>query len=309
MLDRDFVTQLKLDGTFNEASFAREYESAWTGDVESAFFDSSIFDKHRVLNLAEYGRNGRINSKGYYLMGVDVGRHGCTTEVCIFKVTPTPTGAPLKQLVNIYTYEAEHFGLQAIKLKRLFDQYKCKIAVVDGNGLGTGLVDFLVVDQIDPDSDEVLYNWGVYNDEDRKYKNFETPDTIHNALYIMKANAPLNSEMYAYCQSQIRNGKIKFLIDDNMAKAKLMEQAQGKKMSAEKRAEYLLPYVQTNILKDQMMNLIEETEGNNIILKPSNKKIKHDKFSALIYGLYYCKLQEDKGRKRSRNIADFMFFN
>ena len=128
-------------------------------------------------------------------------------------------------------------------------------------------------------------------------------------MYIMKANAQLNTEMYAYCQSQMRNGKIKFLIPDNLAKDKLMQQAQGKKMSPEKRAEYLLPYVQTNILKDQMLNMIEESEGANIILKPANKKIKHDKFSALIYGLYYCKLEEDKGKKRSgRDISDFMMY-
>lgn len=309
LLDRDFVTQLRLDGTFNEAAFDREYESRWTGDIESAFFNSEIFDKHRVLNLAEYKPNGRMSAKGYYLMGVDVGRFGCTTEACIFKVTPAPSGVPLKQLVNIYTFEAEHFGLQAIKLKKLFNQYKCRAAVIDGNGLGAGLVDFLVTDQIDPDTDEVLYNWGVINDEDRKYKKFQTPETIYDAMYIMKANAQLNTEMYAYCQSQMRNGKIKFLIPDNLAKDKLMQQAQGKKMSPEQRASYLLPYVQTNILKDQMLNMIEESEGANIILKPANKKIKHDKFSALIYGLYYCKLEEDKGKKRSgRNISDFMMY-
>lgn len=233
-----------------------------------------------------------------------------TTEVCIFKVTPAVTGTPLKQLVNIYTFEAEHFGVQALKLKKLFLQYGCKIAVVDGNGLGAGLVDFLVTDQIDPDTGEMLFNWGVENDSDRKYKNFETPDTIHNALYIMKANAALNTEMYAYCQTQMQHGKIKFLIDDTVAKNKLMAQAQGKKMSPEQRAEYLKPFVQTNILKEQMANLVEETEGANIILKPNNRKIKYDKVSALIYGLYWCKLQEDKGRKRrSRDLSSMVLFS
>lgn len=310
LLDRDFVTQLKLDGTFNEASFEREYESKWTGDIEKAFFSNEVFDRNRILNLPEYKPNGRANSKSYYLMGVDVGRFGCTTEVCIFKVTPAVTGTPLKQLVNIYTFEAEHFGVQALKLKKLFLQYGCKIAVVDGNGLGAGLVDFLVTDQIDPDTGEMLFNWGVENDSDRKYKNFETPDTIHNALYIMKANAALNTEMYAYCQTQMQHGKIKFLIDDTVAKNKLMAQAQGKKMSPEQRAEYLKPFVQTNILKEQMANLVEETEGANIILKPNNRKIKYDKVSALIYGLYWCKLQEDKGRKRrSRDLSSMVLFS
>lgn len=286
--------------------------SNWGGDIESAFFSYEVFDRNRILNLPEYKPNGRNSSKTYYILGVDVGRFNCTTEICVFKISPAPSGVPLKQLVNIYTIDAEHFGIQALKIKQIFNQYKCRIAVVDGNGLGSGLVDFLVTDQIDPETGETLYNWGVqYKDDDerQKYRKFETPDTIHNAMYIMKATAPLNTEMYSYCQTQLQHGKIKFLIDDSIAKNKLMAQAQGKKMTPEKRAEYLLPYVQTNILREQMANLIEESEGANIILKPANKKIKHDKFSSMIYGLYYCKLEEDKGKKRSsRNISDFMMF-
>ena len=50
LLNKDFVTQLKLDGTFNEASFDREYESKWSGTTDNAFFNGETFDKHRVLN-------------------------------------------------------------------------------------------------------------------------------------------------------------------------------------------------------------------------------------------------------------------
>ena len=128
-------------------------------------------------------------------------------------------------------------------------------------------------------------------------------------MYIMKATAPLNTEMYSYCQTQMQHGKIKFLIDDSIAKNKLLAQAQGQKMSPEKRNEYLKPFVLTNVLKEQMMNLVETSDKGNIILKPANNKIKHDKFSGLIYGLYYCKLQEDKGHKRStRDLSNLMMF-
>jgi hypothetical protein len=59
-----------------------------------------------------------------------------------------------------------------------------------------------------------------------------------------------------------------------------------------------------------MLNLVEENEGVNIILKQSNKSIKKDKFSAFIYGLYYIKQQEDKKKRRkSYSIADLLFFN
>lgn len=285
-------------------------ESKWTGDIESAFFDAQRFEKHRVLNIAEKAYNNKLPKNGYYIMGVDVGRFDCTTEICIIKVTPSSRSDTLiKQVVNLFTIDAENFIIQAIKLKQVFNQFKCKGAVVDGNGVGAGLIDLLVVDSTDPDTGEVLGGWGVVNDEDKKYKNAQTENTIHNALYIMKANQVLNSEMYAYCKNQITNGRMRFLIDENIAKEKLLSQSQGKKMNAVQRAEYLLPYNQTSILRDQMMNLIQENEGANIILKQNNKKIKKDKFSALIYGLYWCLLDEEKGKKRrSRNIQDFMFF-
>jgi hypothetical protein len=148
------------------------------------------------------------------------------------------------------------------------------------------------------------------NDEDNKYRNMKTDDTITDAMYIMKANQVLNSEMYAYCQTEINSGRVNFLVDESIAKNKLLSQAQGKKMSQSQRADYLMPFVQTSILKDQMLNLIYENDGAHIILKQASKKIKKDKFSALIYGLYYCKLQEDsRNKKRKRDISKFMFFN
>lgn len=310
LLDKNFVRDLKMDGTFNEDSFEREYESKWTGDIESAFFNSDRFDKQRKINMPEWKYSNRTSKDGYYIMGVDVGRFGCTTEVVIIKVTPGAGDIPRKRIVNIYSFDEEHFGLQALKLKRLFQQYKCRVAVIDGNGLGAGLVDMLTMDTIDPDTGETLYNWGVMNDEDNKYRNMKTDDTVVDAMYIMKANQVLNSEMYAYCQSEINSGRVNFLVDESIAKNKLLSQAQGKKMSQSQRADYLMPFVQTSILKDQMLNLVYENDGAHIILKQASKKIKKDKFSALIYGLYYCKLQEDsRSKKRKRDMSKFLFFN
>ena len=310
LLDKNFVRDLKMDGTFNEDSFEREYESKWTGDIESAFFNSDRFDKQRKINMPEWKYSNKTSKDGYYVMGVDVGRFGCTTEVVIIKVTPGAGDIPRKRIVNIYSFDEEHFGLQALKLKRIFQQYKCRVAVIDGNGLGAGLVDMLTMDTVDPDTGETLYNWGVMNDEDNKYRNMKTDDTVTDAMYIMKANQVLNSEMYAYCQTEINSGRVNFLVDESIAKNKLLSQAQGKKMSQSQRADYLMPFVQTSILKDQMLNLVYENDGAHIILKQASKKIKKDKFSALIYGLYYCKLQEDaRNKKRKRDISKFMFFN
>ena len=309
LLSRSFIQELKLDGTYNDASFAREYESEWSGDAENAFFSSEKFDKHRVLLQPEYEYSGRSSKNAYYVLGVDVGRKGCTTEVCVFKVTPQVQGSSLKTLVNIYSWDEEHFEDQAINLKRLFYKYKARRIAIDANGLGIGLVDYMVKQQIDPETNEILPDFGVENDDEGFYKKFKTPDTETDALFLIKANAPINTEAHSYVQTQLSSGKIKFLIDENQAKVKLMSTKVGQAMDMNKRAEYLKPFTLTTILREQMLNLIEENERVNIILKQSSKSIKKDKFSAFEYGLYYIKQEEDKKRKRGkRNIADMMFF-
>ena len=313
LLRKSFIEELKLDGTYNDSSFAREYESEWSGDAENAFFSAEKFDKHRVLLQPEYEHSGRSSKNAYYILGIDVGRIGCTTEVCVFKVTPQVQGTALKTLVNIYTYEAEDFEVQSINIKKLYYKYKARIAAVDANGLGVGLVDFMTKAQIDPETGDELPPFGVEggtsDDIAEQYKKIKGPGVEENALYLIKANAAVNTEAHTYVQTQLASGKIKFLIDEGQAKIKLMSTKVGQNMDNDKRADYLKPFTLTTILREQMLNLVEENEGVNIILKQSSKSIKKDKFSAFEYGLYYIKQDEDKRKKRKkRNIADMMFY-
>ena len=313
LLRKSFIEELKLDGTYNDSSFAREYESEWSGDAENAFFSAEKFDKHRVLLQPEYEHSGRSSKNAYYILGVDVGRYGCTTEVCVFKVTPQVQGASLKTLVNIYTYDAEDFEVQAINIKKLFYKYKARIAAIDANGLGAGLIDFMTKAQVDPETGDELPPFGIEggtsDDAVEPYKKIKGPGVEDNAIYLIKANAPINTEAHAYVQTQLASGKIKFLIDEGQAKVKLMSTKMGQQMDNDKRADYLKPFTLTTILREQMLNLVEENEGVNIILKQASKSIKKDKFSAFEYGLYYIKQDEDKKKKRKkRNIADMMFY-
>lgn len=310
---KNFITNLKLDGTYNDSSFSREYESEWSGDAENAFFSAERFDKYRVLLQPEYEYSGRSSKSAYYILGVDVGRLKCTTEVCVFKVTPQPQGSALKTLVNLYSYEAEDFEMQAINIKKLFYKYKARTAAIDANGLGVGLIDFMTKAQIDPETGEDLPAFGVEggtaDDIVEPYKNVKGPNIEENAMFLIKATMPINTEAHTYVQMQLGSGKIKFLIDENQAKVKLLGTKVGQNMDVSKRQEYLQPFTLTTILREQMLNLVEENEGVNIILKQSSRGIPKDKFSAFEYGLYYIKKMEDRSRKKKkRNIADMVFF-
>ena len=310
LLDKNFIKDLKMDGTFNESSFDREYESKWSGSVEDAFFSSEVFDRNRILNQPEYESSGRSSKQAYYVLSADVGRKGCDTVVCVFKVTPQPQGSAIKTLVNIYTLTDEHFEDQAIKLKKLFYKYNAQRLVIDANGLGIGLVDYMIKSQIDPDTADVFPDFGVYNDDELYYKKYRTNNTEQDAMYLVKANAPINTEAHTVARSNLSSGKVKFLIDERVAKQKLMNTKVGQNMKPEERAEYLKPFTLTSILKEEMLNLREENEGVNIILKQANRGIRKDKFSAFEYGLYYIKLEEDsKKKKRKFNVKDFMFMS
>ena len=203
--------------------------------------------------------------------------------------------------------------MQSINIKKLYYKYKARIAAVDANGLGVGLVDFMTKAQIDPETGDELPPFGVEggtsDDIAEQYKKIKGPGVEENALYLIKANAAVNTEAHTYVQTQLASGKIKFLIDEGQAKVKLMSTKVGQNMDNDKRADYLKPFTLTTILREQMLNLVEENEGVNIILKQSSKSIKKDKFSAFEYGLYYIKQDEDKRKKRKkRNIADMMFY-
>ena len=314
LLDKNFIRDLKMDGTYNESSFDREYESKWSGSVEDAFFNSEIFDRNRILNQPEYQASGRSSKSQFYVISVDVGRKGCDTVACVFKVTPQPQGASIKSLVNIHTIPNEHFEEQAIELKKLYYKYNAKRLVIDGNGLGIGLLDYMVKPQIDPETNEIFNDFGVYGgtseDIEQEYKKYRTTNCEYDALYIIKANAPINTEAHATTQSALSSGKVKMLIDERVAKVKLLGTKKGQTMKPEQRAEYLKPFTLTSILKEEMMNLREENEGVNIILKRANTGIKKDKFSAFEYGLYYIKVEEDNKKKRKKfRAADWSFMN
>ena len=307
---KSFIQDLKQDGTFNESSFDREYESKWSGTVEDAFFNAEIFDRNRILNQPEYEASGRSSKLAFYVLAADIGRKGCDSVICVFKVTPQSQGGATKSLVNIYTLSDEHFEDQAIKLKKLYYKYNARQIVIDGNGMGIGLIDYMVKSQTDPDTNETYPDFGVSNDEEGYYKKYKTSVTELDAMYILKANAPINTEAHAIARSQLSSGKVKFLIDERIAKNKLMATKVGQSMKPEQRAEYLKPFTLTSILKEEMMNLREETEGVNIILKQANRGIRKDKFSAFEYGLYYLKLEEDKKKKRKKfKASDWCFMN
>lgn len=305
----DFIRQQKLNGTFNPTSFGREYLSYWSIGSENAYFPAEIFDRYRSLQEPVLQREENIGKGVGYVMSIDVGRFKDQSEVAIWKYIPQMGTTSTKHLVNIVSFAGMHFGEQAIEIKLLYNKYKPERVVIDGAGLGAGLIDELIKPQVDVRTNQYLNPWGVMNDEKAYYQQFKTADTINNLLYIIKANAPFNTEMYANLQTQLTTGKLRFLIDERQAKLK-MDASRAKKfkdMTDEDRAAWIIPFTQTSLLKDQMVNLEQKNDGVNIILDRTNSNIKKDKVSAMGYGLWYIKTEiDDVAMRRKQMTIDQM---
>jgi hypothetical protein len=140
LIPKNYVNELKMSGTFDEQSFAKEYMSSWVGGSSESWINADVLRKHRVVVNTELKRNTNDKKVGYnpeqfYIISVDVGRLGCETVAEVFKVLPNLNGFTSK-LVNIEVFpENLHFEHQAARIKEMIEAYNPKEVILDGNGL------------------------------------------------------------------------------------------------------------------------------------------------------------------------------
>jgi len=253
--------------------------------------------KHRILGHAEFTPDGRSVKGSFYVFGIDVGRHKAQTVLTVIKVSENKlTGAWDKKLVNIFVYEDAHFEEQAGQIKEMFSIFRPQAIAIDGTGLGTGLIDYLVKWT---EYNGIQYEpFGVISEKhEEDYKQFLVPESIP-VLYIIKADPATNSAMHSNIYAQLVGGRMKFLIDERTAKTRFAGQEGWNNRPIEERARKLKPFTLTSILKEEMLNLRREGEGADIRLKRVHTKIGKDKFSALENGMYYIYLKERERKKR-----------
>lgn len=313
LLSKDFVKDLKDDGTYSPLTFAREYESKWGGGNVDSFFSGIEFDKNRIIQKPLWEALYRPERGTKIILSYDVGRLDDNSSLLVIQLTPSPVkgnGTYTKKIVNIYSLEKMHFKDQAFLIKKLFFQFKANKIVLDANGLGVGLLDFLTIKTENEKTGEVLPIFGVDKESDKKgnYKKFyNVPNGINDAIYFVKANGGSNSEMHNLCSAQISSGKVHFLIDEQLAEDKLKRTEAWKTYSLEKRVELLRPYKLTKVLREEMLNLKKTGEGGNMGLKQISSGVKKDKFSALEYGIWYARQLELKNKNNGNITKDMSF--
>ena len=307
-----------MSGTFKEDDFAREYMSIWTGGSSDSWINFETLVRHRVIVNTEFKMKNNPQKLGYnpeqfYILSVDVARLRAETTVCVFKVLPTQNGF-IKKLVNLEVLlEKLHFEHQASRIKEMIEAYQPKEVVIDGNGLGVGLMDYMIQYTRHDVSKQVYPPYGSFNDEDYLEKQ---PRDCQKIIYVIKASGTLQGEINSICFSDLVSGKVHFLIREQDAKNRLLSTEKGNKMSIEMRIRKLRPYTLEGILIEELLNM-RIKDGNinqgNLILDRINTTMSKDKFSAFEYGLYRIKDYEMKYLKKKsrqkRDLKQFLLFS
>lgn len=165
------------------------------------------------------------------------------------------------------------------------------------NYVGIGLADEMIKTQVDFDGTEYA-PLGFFNNDD--FKKIQ-PKDAQQILYSLKANGPLNSQIHSNAYSRLNNGRVRFLISEQEARATLLSTKVGQKMTTEERVKRLMPHELTTKLFEEMSNLRLRKAGLDIVLEQINARFPKDKYSAFAYGLWRIKeLEEENYKKVSR---------
>lgn len=293
LLDVNFVVEQKESPTFNPMAFQREYESIWTGSSADSLVSLDDLNKCRILDKPE---EKAMDKDAQYVLSYDVARAegsmNAQSALSVIKIKEKGDGTYNKHLINMYSFEGTHFLEQAQFLKRKVNEFKASILIVDSNGLGRGLVDYLITEIDENPAYEVV--------NDDRYDRYKTPTSIP-MLFNMNSTQKetRDSDIHNVFVNNISNQKIKLLKSESSVKVKYFENS---RMTTEKYAELSMPFMMTDMLCDEIMNLEYRQSGNDTKIKQISKGIAKDKFSSLEYGLFWIYLQEQKNRVKKETV-------
>lgn len=302
LLNKTYLNEIKMSASYKDESFAREYLSKWTGGGSDSWFDYDRLSRYRRLINPENSQKLKAGSDIFYLLSVDVGRITCQTVVNVFKVHIREEEFVMN-LVNMYilgkTEATKHFAVQALDLKKIIAAFDAEEVVIDGNGLGVGLIDYMVQPSYDNVTGQYYPAYCSFNNEE--YRQSLYPQALPK-IYVIKANSVLDSKIHGNCYSKVYSGKVSFLAKEQEIKNRLLESKKGQKMKIEERVARVLPHELTTRLFEEMANFRLKPTGNgtDIKLEKINSRILSDKFSSFEYGLWRIKEKEEEYFKKRR---------
>ena len=308
-LDIDFIEELRESPTYSIMDFMREYQSIWTGSSSGSLVSDEKLKKSRVVGVAEWEHCG--DNKVEYCLAYDVSRNegdeNALSCLVVIKLTPKDNGDYVKEVVNIFSMEGQHDTWQAKFLKQKVKEFKARILVVDANGLGSGVVDQLILDLNDGNPP-----YKVVNDDKGIWTKYESDNGIPMVFALKAQNKDTrNSDMINHFMQVFNKLNVGLLKSKHEGIKELEKKLKRRIKESEELANAEIPYILTDNLCEEIMNLTYKQAGTETKIERVSRAIPKDKFSALLYGLYWVYLEEKKNKiskKQKFNWLDYVLY-
>lgn len=317
LLMRETIENEMMEQSFNPITFMMEYEGKFYGSSADALFNFEVLNDRRNLveglrNLDFYRETGmqmprkQVNEKR--VMSLDVAllasrKHNNDASCFIISQVITPNETDyFSNISYIETQEGlvtEELGLLTM---RYFYQYDCDYLALDANGVGQGVLDYIMSDRYDPLYGCTYKAMTTVNNDDLAIR-CKVRDA-NKCVYAIKASAKLNNDMCLSLRSAFSNGYINLLIGELDMEDKWSKQIKGyNKLSDDLKNKLKVPYYQTTFLIDELINLDHEI-SNNLIKVKEKTGMRKDRFSSLEYNYYVIDQIRLSQKKRTSTAED-----
>lgn len=259
-------------------AFAQNYESKWVGSSNDALV--SINKLLECRSLTDTQKEARPDDEFY--LGVDVARsqnsNNNKSSVCVAKVKRNKDKTKIVSIdiVNIINIpNVLNFTTQACIIKKLKKRYNAQAIVMDGNGLGAGLIDECLKENFDPVTNEPLGCWDTINDDNMP----ELPDEAEKVLYNLKAQSAQSKIITDFIDT-VHGGKLRLLVGKQLNEFSVSEQDDFDNCVA--------PFVETECLVEEIANMkLRQLPNGGLSMEKVVKRMDKDRVSALVYVIWY----------------------
>lgn len=317
LLSSEQIRDEMSENDFDDMKFYMEMESLFWGDT-GAFFSYEDINKRRTLKTPMYPHSIVGNSKTFKIpelapnerriLSVDIALMASKTHnndasaIIINSAIPTNNNNYIANIVYMENREGLNTDELALIIRKLYDEFKCTDLVVDSLGQGLGVFDALVRDMVDPETGELYPALSCCNDK-AMAERCKVPNAP-KVIWSIKGNASFNNEICILLRSGFQKGKINLLVSDAEANDILKEKIKTfNKMSTYEQTQYMLPYVNTTLLVNELVKLEHEIKGVNIKIK-ERAGMRKDRYSSLAYNYWVqCQLERDVLQKPQYNLT------
>ena len=290
---------LKKKADMSTTAFAQNYESKWVGCA-----DSALVNINKLINCRSLPNTAKeANGDDEYYLGVDVARSQNTqnnrSSIAVVRVKRNKNKTKITsfEVVNIISIpNILNFTAQACVVKKIKNLYNGRMVVIDGNGLGAGLIDECLKESYDPITHEPLGCWNTINDDNTP----EYPDEAETCVYNLKAQS-YQTQIVANFIDVVDSGKLR-----------LLEKKQLSDFTVAQQEDYdieVAPYFQTDALFEEIANLkLKQLNNGKLTIEKVVSKLDKDRVSALIYVLWYIN-EDSKNNSYSSDYEYEVYIN